>query len=457
MRVARPAVIVAACVLVAGVTSGPAAAAPQARLTDEHQLEPVYNQGIARGKGGWVLSGTLVLAHVDEKLQDIKRVNDPIPPDWAARGFNHVGDIDVAGRYVYAPYEQPDYERGEQAIARYDAKTLAFVDAVTVPQHEASFVTIDPKKMIAYSMDRFGGDALLRYDLRKGWKQLKPLRMSHFVDRVQGADVDGGAVWLSTDDDTERPLPSRSSERQGRSPRQRGARGRRRRGHRRNQAAKRPAPFPHHRRDVHPGVARQPRRFRMSQAQARKVGLRARARYRFDSLMSRGTGIVILWLGVITVGFVFVAALALTIFGVGVNEDANPSLLERFWQTLLRILDPGTFSGDTGWPLRITMLLVTLLGVLIGGSLIGLIVATVDSKVEQLRRGRSAVVEHGHTLILGWSPRVFTLISEIVDREQEPARRTRRHPGSGGEARRWRTRSATGSATRRPPRRVPHR
>jgi hypothetical protein len=202
MRVARPAVIFAACVLVALVSSLPSAAAPQARLTAEQQLDPVYNQGIARGKGGWVLSGTRVLARVDDKLQDIKWINDAIPPDWAARGFNHIGDVDVAGRYIYAPYEQPEYERGEQAIARYDAKTLAFVDAVTVPQHEASFVTVDPKKMIAYSMDRFGGDALLRYDVRKSWKPLKPLRMSQFVDRVQGGDVAAGAVWLSTDDDT---------------------------------------------------------------------------------------------------------------------------------------------------------------------------------------------------------------------------------------------------------------
>jgi hypothetical protein len=179
-----------AAFVVALATGTPAitAAPPQARLTGEAQLDPVYNQGIARGKNGWLLSGTRVLARVDDKLQDIQRVNDAIPPDWAARGFNHIGDVDVAGKYVYAPYEQPEYERGEQAIARYDAKTLAFVDAVTVPQHEASFVTVDPKTMIAYSMDRFGGDALLRYDVRKGWKQLKPLRMSQFVDRVQGGE-----------------------------------------------------------------------------------------------------------------------------------------------------------------------------------------------------------------------------------------------------------------------------
>jgi Castor and Pollux, part of voltage-gated ion channel/Calcium-activated potassium channel slowpoke-like RCK domain len=153
----------------------------------------------------------------------------------------------------------------------------------------------------------------------------------------------------------------------------------------------------------------------MTTAQKHKPGIVARLRYRFDTAMSRGTGIIILWLAAFTVGLVFVAALVLTIFGIGINADKTPSLLERFWQSLLRILDPGTFSGDAGWPLRITMLLVTLLGVLIGGSLIGLIVAAVDSKVEKLRRGRSVVVERGHTLVLGWSPRVFTLISEIVE------------------------------------------
>ncbi len=202
MRAGRRGTVFAALVVVAALAAGAVgAAAPRARLTNEVQLDPVYNQGIARDKGGWVLSGTRVLARTDDRLRDTNRVTDAIAGDWAARGYDHIGDVDVVGRYVYAPYEQPDYERGEQAIARYDSKTLAFVDAVTVPQHEASFVTVDPKTMIAYSMDRFGGDALLRYDVRKGWKQLPPLRMSQFVDRVQGGDVAAGAMWLSTDDD----------------------------------------------------------------------------------------------------------------------------------------------------------------------------------------------------------------------------------------------------------------
>jgi ion channel POLLUX/CASTOR len=103
-----------------------------------------------------------------------------------------------------------------------------------------------------------------------------------------------------------------------------------------------------------------------------------------------------------------VASLIVTILDVGINADEDPSLVESFWQSLLRILDPGTFSEDRGWPLRITTLAVTLLGVIVGAALIGLIVAGVESKLDELRRGPRFVVEQGPTLILGWSPRVFT-------------------------------------------------
>ena len=40
----------------------------------------------------------------------------------------------------------------------------------------------------------------------------------------------------------------------------------------------------------------------MTQAQPHRIGVVARLRYRFDTAMSRGTGIVILWLGGITFG-----------------------------------------------------------------------------------------------------------------------------------------------------------
>jgi hypothetical protein len=168
--------------------------------TGEEQLSPLWAQGVARIPGGWIFSGTNSLWKTGEDLREIAHTGPSIPAAWAAKGFNHIGDIDVVGRYVYAPLEQPEYEKGRQATARFDRDTLRFVDAVTVRQHENSFVTLDPETMIAYSMDRFDGDALTRYDVADAWKPLAPLKMNRLLHRTQGADVYGGAIWISTDD-----------------------------------------------------------------------------------------------------------------------------------------------------------------------------------------------------------------------------------------------------------------
>jgi hypothetical protein len=176
--------------------------APTATLRSEQQGPEGYKQGIARLDDGWIFAGTVTMGRTNDRLKVLKTNIQPIPLDWKRKGFSHLGDPDVAGKFLYVPLEQPNFERGDQAMARYNAQSLKLVDIVPVTQHEASFVTVDPKTMIAYSFDRFGGDALLRYDVRKHWTPLPPLAMSRFVDRVQGADVADGAVWLSTDDDT---------------------------------------------------------------------------------------------------------------------------------------------------------------------------------------------------------------------------------------------------------------
>jgi voltage-gated potassium channel Kch/K+/H+ antiporter YhaU regulatory subunit KhtT len=60
------------------------------------------------------------------------------------------------------------------------------------------------------------------------------------------------------------------------------------------------------------------------------------------------------------------------------------------------------------------MLLVTAGGIFIVSALIGIITTGLESKLEELRKGRSFVVESNHTLILGWSPKIFTIISELL-------------------------------------------
>ena len=185
--------------MLSSVTAGAASAA---RLTSEDELSAAYAQGVARVKGGWILTGRFIIVRVDERFRVKKENRRPIPKVLLRQGYNHVGDIDVVGRYIYAPLEQGNFELGEQVTARYDAKSLKLVDTVVLAQHENSFVTVDPKTMIAYSFDRFGGQALLRYDVRANFKPLDPLPMSAFVDKVQGGDVSGGFAWLSTSNPT---------------------------------------------------------------------------------------------------------------------------------------------------------------------------------------------------------------------------------------------------------------
>jgi len=180
-------------------TRPPAVAGPVVR-TSQQRLSPVYAQGVARIPGGWVFSGTNSLSRTDNSLQEIVHVGPAIPDAWKAKGYDHIGDIDVVGKYIYAPFEEPDYSKGHQATARYDRDTLRFVDAVVLPQHQNSFVTVDPATMTAYSMDEFDGGSLLRYDVARGWKPLAPFRMSEVLHHTQGADVYGGAIWISTDD-----------------------------------------------------------------------------------------------------------------------------------------------------------------------------------------------------------------------------------------------------------------
>ena len=72
----------------------------------------------------------------------------------------------------------------------------------------------------------------------------------------------------------------------------------------------------------------------------------------------------------------------------------------------MRTLDAGTMGGDTGPGFRIVMLLVTIGGIFIVSTLIGILSNGLEERIENLRKGRSLVLENEHTLILGFTPHV---------------------------------------------------
>jgi len=135
-----------------------------------------------------------------------------------------------------------------------------------------------------------------------------------------------------------------------------------------------------------------------------------RLRYAFDTFMARGTFALILGLfAVAAIGVLIVTI----VVAVAFRTDAP--LSDLLWNSLMRTLDPGTMGGDEGsFGFLLGMLTVTLFGIFIISALIGIINTGLEGKLAQLRKGRSRVVESGHTVILGWSQEIYTVVSELA-------------------------------------------
>ncbi|HLB49529.1 MAG TPA: hypothetical protein VJL59_21155 [Anaerolineales bacterium] len=146
----------------------------------------------------------------------------------------------------------------------------------------------------------------------------------------------------------------------------------------------------------------------------KSVTLIDRLRYQFDNFMSRGTIALIGGLGVVALTIILLASAIITIGGVTQEGSDRIGFAEAAWVSLMRTLDAGTMGGDTGAGFRVVMLGVTFGGIFIVSALIGVLNNGIEDKLDELRKGRSRVVESGHTVILGWSTQIFPIISELV-------------------------------------------
>jgi voltage-gated potassium channel Kch len=140
-----------------------------------------------------------------------------------------------------------------------------------------------------------------------------------------------------------------------------------------------------------------------------------RLRYRFDRSLGRGPAALVGWLGALTLAIVLLAATVIVVLGLGIHGGEAVGFPESFWQALLRVLEPTSLAEDQGWALRLVSLIVTFSGIFIASALIGLIASSLDQRILGLRKGRGLVLESGHILILGWSERLFSVVSELVE------------------------------------------
>ncbi len=145
----------------------------------------------------------------------------------------------------------------------------------------------------------------------------------------------------------------------------------------------------------------------------RKPGFRERLSYRFDRFMERGTVALIAGLG--AVALLIIVAVVLFVMLIGVAPEGKDPLAVA-WMSLMRTLDAGTMGGDDGNGLFLfAMFAVTLGGIFVISTLIGILNTGLEGKLANLRKGRSRVLETDHVVIFGWSQQIFAVISELLE------------------------------------------
>ena len=92
---------------------------------------------------------------------------------------------------------------------------------------------------------------------------------------------------------------------------------------------------------------------------------------------------------------------------------SDASLPAKLWQAWVFIADTAAHAEYGGTLERFVSFLLTICGMLVFGFLVGIVTDTIGERVEQLKKGKSRVLESNHTLILNWSDKVIPVIAEI--------------------------------------------
>jgi K+/H+ antiporter YhaU regulatory subunit KhtT len=144
-----------------------------------------------------------------------------------------------------------------------------------------------------------------------------------------------------------------------------------------------------------------------------KVNWISRLSYRIDQQFSAHPSVLILWLGALSILVVFLVGVVL--FLTNLTPAANNNLPEALWDGFLH-----TIAGDSlppiesPWNYRFLMLGVMLFNLFFVSIVIGALTSGMQTRLDELKRGQTRIIETNHTVILGWSERIFTILSELV-------------------------------------------
>jgi Trk K+ transport system NAD-binding subunit len=141
---------------------------------------------------------------------------------------------------------------------------------------------------------------------------------------------------------------------------------------------------------------------------SRQASLSERLSYRIDNLMTWHPIAKLIGLFMLSSLHIMLGAV---LYYFLVDNDGIGSIL---WLSWTYTADPGTHAGESTLPGQLVSAFITLGGMMFFALFVGLVTEGIGERVDELKRGRSRVTETGHTLILGWSDKLFPLIGQLA-------------------------------------------
>ncbi|KAG2533916.1 hypothetical protein PVAP13_9NG004700 [Panicum virgatum] len=138
-----------------------------------------------------------------------------------------------------------------------------------------------------------------------------------------------------------------------------------------------------------------------------EVPINKRFAYRVDIFLSLHPYAKPLVLLVATLLLIALGGLAL----YGVTDD---SLTDCLWLSWTFVADSGNHANAVGFGPKLVSVSISIGGMLVFAMMLGLVTDSISEKFDSLRKGRSEVIEQSHTLILGWSDKLGSLLNQIA-------------------------------------------
>ena len=140
-------------------------------------------------------------------------------------------------------------------------------------------------------------------------------------------------------------------------------------------------------------------------------------KYKFDQALEKSFLNLVLFLFIVSFfGIVLFSLIFYFLFLIGIIS-IDGVFGKFFWQTFTYFIDVGTISGEsygdnTGVDATFKIL-ITIFGIIIFSSFIGIISQALSNRIEELREGKGYISEKNHTIIFNFTKKTIPLLTEL--------------------------------------------